>query len=494
MNVDLTILFFGMLVFSAHLFSSIYTRKKIPDVLLLILIGLLLGPILHLIQPTDLGAGGPVFVAMTLVVILFDGGTSLDIQVMQSAWKSTINITCSCFFASLILTAAIGIAFAGMSYLDALILGSILGGTSSAVVIPLVRQLNMGEKSKTVLILESAATDVLCIVFALAFLHAYKLGTVHVGNMIGNVFSSFLLAGVIGFLGALIWSRLITKMRKLQNSIFTTPAFVFIIYGIAQLLGYSGAIAALIFGVTMANIDTIRNRFLIRIMGGRGHKLNTTEMVFFGEIVFLLKTVLFVYIGISIVFNDLLSILVGLGITLALLIGRTLIIKFIAPNGSSVFDKTIVSMMIPKGLAAAVLASIPEQMGLAGGTLIKNITYSVIFFSILLVSILILLVEKSKFVQKGYGKIFGGTLNSNHATDNIKTQDLNHIRPIASMTQDLVQDTETIVNIIPISPSDTSSEFETINKTENTSSDSILKPTEDTDSRNNTENTHTDPK
>lgn len=101
MNVDLTILFLGLLVFSAHLFSSIYTRKKIPDVLLLILIGLIIGPIFGIIQPSDLGAGGPVFVAMTLVVILFDGGTSLDIRVMQSAWKSTINITLSCFFMSI---------------------------------------------------------------------------------------------------------------------------------------------------------------------------------------------------------------------------------------------------------------------------------------------------------------------------------------------------------------------------------------------------------
>lgn len=460
MNVDLTILFLGLLVFSAHLFSSIYTRKKIPDVLLLILIGLIIGPIFGIIQPSDLGAGGPVFVAMTLVVILFDGGTSLDIRVMQSAWKSTINITLSCFFMSMIVIGAIGYGFTDMSLMDALLLGSILGGTSSAVVIPLVRQLIMGEKSKTVLILESAATDVLCIVFTLAFLHAYGLGKIHVGNIVGNIFSSFLLAGVIGFLGALIWSRLITKMRKLQNSIFTTPAFVFVIYGIAQLLGYSGAIAALIFGITMANIDSIRNSFLLKIMGGRGHKLNTTEMVFFGEIVFLLKTILFVYIGVSIVFNDLLSILVGLGITIALLVGRTIIIRFIAPEGSSVFDKTIVAMMIPKGLAAAVLASIPEQMNIAGGTMIKNITYSVIFFSILLVSILILLVEKSHPVQRIYGKIFGGEFKNNADTDSSEDmQPLNHIAPIASVTQNLTTNAEDITEHLETPSTDTISKL-----------------------------------
>ena len=71
MNVDLTLVFLGLLVFSAHVFASLYNRKKIPDVLLLIVIGLILGPIFGWVSPSSLGMSGPVFVAVTLVVILF---------------------------------------------------------------------------------------------------------------------------------------------------------------------------------------------------------------------------------------------------------------------------------------------------------------------------------------------------------------------------------------------------------------------------------------
>ena len=268
MNVDLTLVFLGLIVFSAHVFASLYNRKKIPDVLLLIIIGLILGPLFGWVSPSSLGMSGPVFVAVTLVVILFEGGTSLSFNVLQSAWKSTMNLTVSCFFLSMGLVALVSWLF-GLAPLSALTLGSILGGTSSAVVIPLMRMLDVSEESRTVLVLESAATDVLCIVFTLAFMDAMKIGHLQVGNVVGNILSSFILAGLLGFAGALVWSRIITSIRKLQNSIFTTPAFVFVIYGVTNFLGWSGAIAAMVFGITMANIDTIKNRLLLRIMGGQ---------------------------------------------------------------------------------------------------------------------------------------------------------------------------------------------------------------------------------
>ena len=411
MSVDIALVSFGLLVFAAHLFSSIYHRKKIPDVLLLILIGLVVGPVFHLVDVGSWGGGGPVFVAITLVVILFEGGTSLSLKVMKSAWKSTMSLTLFCFFLSMIITAAVGMLFQ-MDALSALTLGAILGGTSSAVVIPLVRILDMGEESRTVLVLESAATDVLCIVFTLSFMNAIELGSLQVGSIVGNILSSFVLAGLLGFAGALVWSRLLTQIRKLQNSIFTTPAFVFVIYGVANLLGYSGAIASLVFGITMANIDTIKNKILIKAMGGPGHQLNKTELVFFGEIVFLLKTFFFVYIGLSLEFNEWRAILAGLLITFLLFLGRIVAARFFSPKTAVSFDKTVISMMIPKGLAAAVLAGLPAAAGYVHGAFIKNVTYSVVFFSILFVSLMILLVDKSRFVRHAFERLLGGNADS----------------------------------------------------------------------------------
>ena len=51
--------------------------------------------------------------------------------------------------------------------------------------------------------------------------------------------------------------------------------------------------------------------------------------------------------------------------------------------------------MVPKGLAAVVLGSIPFQQGIEGGETIKNIVYGVVLFSIVITTILMLFLEKT---------------------------------------------------------------------------------------------------
>ena len=80
-----TLIFLGILVFSAHLFAMIFSKKKIPDVLLLLGIGVLIGPVLKLVSPSDFGAVGGVFTSITLIVILFEGGTGISINDLYSS-------------------------------------------------------------------------------------------------------------------------------------------------------------------------------------------------------------------------------------------------------------------------------------------------------------------------------------------------------------------------------------------------------------------------
>ena len=61
--------------------------------------------------------------------------------------------------------------------------------------------------------------------------------------------------------------------------------------------------------------------------------------------------------------------------------------------------------MVPKGLAAAVLANLPVQYNLPGGEMIRDLTYSVILTSIILTSILIPVLGKVPSVSAFYGSI-----------------------------------------------------------------------------------------
>lgn len=405
MNIPLTVVSVGLLVFLAHVFAQIFSKKKIPDVLLLIIIGLIVGPVLQIISIDDFGAIGPVFTTITLVTILFEGGTELKFDALRNSIRGTTLLTNLNFFVTMIAVGLIGWLVFDLSILVALMLGSIIGGTSSAVVIPLVKQLNIGKNSRTVLILESAFSDVLCIVFALALLEAVEMGQLNVGLMLGNIFASFILASLIGLSGAFFWSLVLHKIRNINNSIFTTPAFVFIIYGISELLGYSGAISALAFGIGLANMDALASPIIQSMVAKRTDMLNETERVLFSEIVFLLKTFFFVYIGISIRLDDLWPILIGFVLTAILFLLRIPVVRASMPNHlENRSDLYFMSAIVPKGLAAAVLATIPLQRGIEGGEFIMNLTFSVVLFSIVFTSVLVPLIERSQGVKDFYEK------------------------------------------------------------------------------------------
>ncbi|UOQ69533.1 hypothetical protein [Hymenobacter volaticus] len=64
------------------------------------------------------------------------------------------------------------------------------------------------------------------------------------------------------------------------------------------------------------------------------------------------------------------------------------------------------SVMIPKGLGAAVLATLPAQRGVPGGEAIQTITFAVIMATTLLSTGLFFLVEKRRIL--GFYALFFG--------------------------------------------------------------------------------------
>lgn len=426
-NTGYAIAVVGLLVFAAHLFAAIFSKRRIPDVLFLIIIGILIGPLFHWVTPDMLGSAGGVFTSLTLIIILFESGTELNFKVLSKSLRSTARLTLISFFITFGVVGLSGWLALGFDPILSFTLGAVLGGTSSAIIIPMVQHVDISKKSSTILILESAFNDVLCIVIALALLKSIKLGQLQFGILFGDIFSSFVLAILIGFLGAIVWAFVLDKVRLIKNSIFSTPAFVFIIYGANEILGYSGAISALAFGIGLANIDVIYNRGLNKFITKQPSMLNETEKTLFSEMVFLMKTFFFVYIGISIKFNNLQYLLIGLVLTIIIFIFRILAVKlsFIKNHESPAStDKAYMSAMNAKGLAAAVVTTIIEGTHLPGTENIGTIVYSVILFSIVFTSVLVPMIGKKKGIYKFYAWIFGG-LEQINSSDSVVIEEKN---------------------------------------------------------------------
>ena len=395
-SVAQAIAFVGILVFLAHLFTGIFSRTRIPDVILLIIIGICVGPVLGLTSPDRFGEVGPVFTTITLIIILFESGIALRLNMLRSALGSAMILAPLGFFATMLVVAGFAVWLADLEVLPAFILGAIVGSTSETVVIPLVRQLRIREETQTLLSVESSVNDVLSIVITIALVQAYTLGKFEIFRVSGDLIASFLVALVLGIIGALIWSVLLNRIHAIKNTMFTTPAFVFVIFGIVELMGYSGAIAALAFGITIGNIETIRFPIFKTLSVKERVGLNETEKIFFSEVAFLLKTFFFVYLGISLELISGWLITVAVVLTAIAFVLRLPAVKLAVKQTIAPKDVSVMAVMVPKGLAAVVLASIPLQQEVAGGETIKNITYGVVLFSIVFTSFLVLLLEKTK--------------------------------------------------------------------------------------------------
>jgi NhaP-type Na+/H+ or K+/H+ antiporter len=394
MEIAIAILGLGVLVFAGHFLTGFFARTKVPDVLILMLAGIVLGPVLKIVTPEHFGQVGPVFTTIALIVILFEGGIHLRFKELVGAARDTLLISVATFAVTVLLIAYLADLLLPVDPITALLIGTILGGTSSAVVVPMIRILPMASRPQTVLLLESALTDVLAVVLGLGLMRTLTPGqSVSAGLVAGEVAEKFLMGAAVGAAGAFIWSAILPKVRQFPNTIFTTVAYVLILYGLTEWWEYSGAIAALTFGIAVANLQSIPDRIMGKIFNFRLVGFAEVERTFFAEVVFLVKTFFFVFLGISISFADWRIFAVGFGLSVVAFVGRMVMVRLLASRDFARRDTLLMTALIPKGLAAAVLASLPAQRGLPNGEVIQDTVYAVIFLSITMCAILVFVIE-----------------------------------------------------------------------------------------------------
>jgi cell volume regulation protein A len=412
-NVAIVIAFIGIVIFAAHFFEGIFRRTRIPDVIMLIIIGLIIGPILNLVSPESFGEIGPIFAVVTLIIILFEAGLNLDIRLLSETFQRTMILSVVIFVVTMGLVACLVYYMTDLELIQSLILGAIVGCTSPAIVAPIISRLKLAEHTVPIMIVESTITDVLAIIVAVSLMDSAELGRFDIGNMAGQMIASFILAIIMGFISALFWSIILNRVRTLQNSMFTTLAAVFIVFGVAELLGYGGAVSAIAFGITLGNIQLFRkplDKLFKKSFFTKPAGINEKEKGFFSELVFLLKTLFFIYVGISLHLASYWVIAVGIIITVLIILIRYVLVRFIIRNNTPSKDMATISVMIPRGLASAVLAAMPFQRGMEGGDIIQNLAYAIILFTIILTALLIPVIEKTSD-SGAFRRIFPGDNN-----------------------------------------------------------------------------------
>jgi cell volume regulation protein A len=342
-----------------------FERSRISDVLLLIAFGALVGPALHLIPADGFTSAAPFITSLALAMIMFQGGLELKADdIVKGAGRGTLLGVVG-WGLSVAALSAVGHYAIHLDWLPALLLGVILGHTSSVVVFPLIAQLPLGERTRVMMGIDSALAEVLSVVSALTLIDALALHDANVADAAQAIAAQFSVAIVLGLLAGVGWARVLRWLEGRRYHYMLTLGVILALHvGVAS-LGGSAPISVLVFGIVLGNTDVLAKT------GFRVGVFSESMRTFQGEVTFFLRTFFFVYLGLTMSLADLRD--PAFLEASALLTGAILLARLVAVRVSLVRSRgarepgaaALLSLVIPRGLATAVLASLPFAAGLA---------------------------------------------------------------------------------------------------------------------------------
>ncbi len=396
-DTNLMLLGISFILFFGFFAEFIFRKFNIPDVLFLLALGFIFGPFgLNYIQPGKIAPFASVFTTFALLFLIYDGAFNIDLASFAKGVGKSLGITLFNYVISVAVVTAI-LIFTGLGFLTSLLTAVILGGICSAFVIPLIKQMKIQGETYFILAFEAAITDVLCIVFSLALIEIIRLNSFNMQFVAEKIISIFAVASFIGVLAGLLWIIIIKKILREYKSYMITIAYVILVYVVTEFLKGNGAIAALFFGLVLRNskqITSILDGIIREKKSDNAGIVVTshTEQLFYSQVSFFLKTFFFVYIGILLDISDIRMILIGLLIAIALMISRKT--SALVTRSLGFLERKVVSSIFARGLAAATIAQIAVFNNVPGASVISNITYSVISFTIILSSIQVFLMKR----------------------------------------------------------------------------------------------------
>ena len=361
--------------------EAFFKKTGIPDILLLMVLGIIIGPVLGIIQPEAVLEIVPYFAAVALIIIMFDGGLNLHIgKVLKTAHFAIILVIVG-FALSVGIVAGLAHYGLGWEWIDSILLGTIVGGSSSIIVFGLVQKIRISDDAKSMLSFESALTDIFAVIIAFVLFEAALSGEFSL-DLLGVTIGKAILVGlVLGFGVGIPWMFVISKLKNAQHSYMLTIGMVFLLFFLATSFGESGALTALVFGLMLG-----KKTYFSRLLKVKFPE-DTIDNSLHNQVTFLVRAFFFVFVGLLASFAQLEYVIFGIVAAIGIYIGRIIITKSVLVRGFSRLDKRVTSVMIPRGLAAAVLATFPLSMGLPNAEAYPQIIFFVIFTSVLITTI-----------------------------------------------------------------------------------------------------------
>ncbi len=346
----------------------LFRQLKLPGLVGMLLVGVLIGPyLLNFISPEMMTVSGD-FRKIALIVILLRAGFELRRDTLNRVGRAAVTMSAvpALFeIAGIILVAP---RLLGITYLEAAILGSILGAVSPAVVVPLMIDfMDRGRGTKkgipTLILGASSVDDVFVIVLFTVFLGMYGGGEVNLWVQLAEIPLSIVLGILAGLIPGYLLYLLFTKYdwRPPKRTIVVMGIAIFLTW-LEKVLEHWVPIASLLGVMAIGFVVLEKSEAIAHIISQKLKKL-----WMFAELL------LFVLVGSQV--NIQVAWKAGLAGTLVILIGLLFrsVGTYVSLFGTdlSVKEKLFcVVAYIPKATVQAAIGAVPLAAGVASGELI----------------------------------------------------------------------------------------------------------------------------
>ena len=361
---------FALIFLSGIILGSIFNRLKLPQLIGMLLTGIILGPyLLNLLDSKILSISADLR-QIALIIILTRAGLNLDINDLKKVGRPAVLM---CFLpATFEILSMIILApkFLDLGLLDSAILGTVIAAVSPAVIVPkMLKLMEEGygaDRSIPQMIMAGASVDdVFVIVLFTSFIGLASNGTFSILNLI-KIPTSILFGISIGFLCAILLIYLFKKIHirdSLKVIIILNISFLLVTFehSLTGIIGFSGLLAIMSIGTGIQAKNTILSKRL---------------SVKYSKLWIAAEVMLFVLVGATVNIKYALS----ASIPAILLIITVLIFRmigvFLCLIGTSLSYRERLFCMIaycPKATVQAAIGSIPLSMGLPSGNIILTV-------------------------------------------------------------------------------------------------------------------------
>jgi cell volume regulation protein A len=390
--VSVALIISSLIIFIGFLANHLFNKTGFPDMLILIALGVLFGPVLGVFDPASVKTFAPYIAALALAYIIFDGGMGLNIRSALLNSPKAVLLAVLGFVFSLLGTAAFVMFVFNMPLLYGLLFGAIFGGSSSVIVVSLATKIKISDKSATILILESAITDIFSIVIALAIIDILVTGQASIPAIGLGIAGKFLIGALIGVGLGFAWLFALKKCSNLPFSYMLTLGVVLLGYAASEAVGGSGVLSVLLFGLILGNESEVRKFFRQNLEVAPSNEKLTLSVSkglkrFEAEVAFLISTFFFVFLGIIASVPSPVVLVSGIVLSIIMLVTRYAAVWLTTLKSPLKKERGIMTAILTRGLATAVLATLPGQLGLDYADIFVDVALVVIIVTAIMATV-----------------------------------------------------------------------------------------------------------